>query len=92
MSINGIINMLVQTEISGTVLRLTLNDNATRNSLSEAMMLELLDNFATAANRTATPLTRIINSGMLHVMAGSLTALGIAWLIGRAFGVYLVSF
>ena len=48
---------------------------------------ELLENYATAANRTATPLTRIINSGMLHVMAGSFSALGIAWLIGRAFGV-----
>ena len=48
---------------------------------------ELLENYATAANRTATPLTRIINSGMLHVIAGSLSALGIACLIGRAFGV-----
>jgi Protein of unknown function (DUF1385)/CBS domain len=51
---------------------------------------ELLDNYATAANRAVTPFTRIINSGMLHVIAGSLAALGIAWLIGRAFGVELI--
>lgn len=51
---------------------------------------ELLDNFATAANRSATPFTRIINSGMLHVMAGSVVALGIAELFGRAFGVELL--
>lgn len=53
---------------------------------------ELLDNYATASNRTASPLTRIINSGMLHVIAGSFSASGIAWLIGRAFGVDLLSF
>jgi hypothetical protein len=52
---------------------------------------ELLDNYATAANRTAKPINRIINSGMLHVIAGSFAALGIAWLIGRAFGVDLLS-
>jgi Protein of unknown function (DUF1385)/CBS domain len=48
---------------------------------------ELLANYATASNRTASPLTRIINSGMLHVMAGSFAALGIAWIIEWAFGV-----
>lgn len=51
---------------------------------------ELLDNYATSSNRTASPLTRIINSGMLHVIAGSSSALGIAWLILQAFGVDLL--
>lgn len=53
---------------------------------------ELLEKYATATNRNVSPLTRIINSGLIHVIAGSNAALGIAWLIGRAFGVDLFSF
>ena len=52
---------------------------------------ELLDNYAVAANRSAGPFMRIYNSGMLHVMAGSFATLGIAWLIGLAFGVHLLT-
>jgi CBS domain-containing protein len=48
---------------------------------------QLLANYATASNRTATPLTRIINSGILHVMAGSFTTLLIIGLILRQFGI-----
>lgn len=53
---------------------------------------ELLDQYAVAANRTAGPFLRIYNSGMLHVMAGSFAALGIALAIGHAFGVRFLSF
>ena len=51
---------------------------------------QLLANYATASNRTATPLTRIINSGILHVMAGSSSTLLIIGLILRRFGIDII--
>lgn len=44
---------------------------------------ELLDNYAVAPRRTASPFTRILNSGILHVMAGSTTAYLLALLITK---------
>ena len=52
---------------------------------------ELLANYSVASHRVPSPLARILNSGMLHVMAGSFVALGIAWLIGQALGVQFLS-
>ena len=68
----------------------TKKPNAEQIASGIAAGNELLANYATAKNRSASLLTRIINSGMLHVIAGSFAALGIALLIGLAFGVDLL--
>lgn len=47
---------------------------------------ELLANYQIAPNRAASPGVRILNSGILHVMAGSAAASVIAELIARMFG------
>jgi protein translocase SecG subunit len=48
---------------------------------------ELLANYAVATHRTAGPLRRIFNSGMLHVMAGSFGTYAIVSLVAMAFGI-----
>jgi len=53
---------------------------------------ELLANYEVAPARSASPWVRIMNSGLLHVITGSLAALGIAFLIGKVFGIEIVSF
>jgi hypothetical protein len=51
---------------------------------------ELLANYAIAPNRIASPFARILHSGMLHVIAGSFAASGIAWLVERVFGIAIL--
>jgi hypothetical protein len=48
-------------------------------------------NYATAHHRVPNPFVRIFNSGMLHVMLGSLLAYGIASLVASCFGIPLGS-
>jgi hypothetical protein len=48
---------------------------------------ELLEKYAIAERRQANPFRRIINSGMLHVMSGSILAYLVLSLIAMAFGV-----
>jgi hypothetical protein len=48
---------------------------------------ELLDNYEKAANRKPTAMGRLLNSGILHVMAGSFLAYFIASLIALPFGI-----
>lgn len=48
---------------------------------------ELLSNFETASQRTVTPLGRLFNSGILHVISGSLLAYLVASLLAMPFGI-----
>jgi hypothetical protein len=48
---------------------------------------ELLNNYAVAEHRSASPFKRILNSGMLHVMSGSILAYVVVSLVAWAFGV-----
>jgi hypothetical protein len=52
---------------------------------------QLMANYATAHHRVPNPFVRIFNSGMLHVMLGSLLAYGIASLVASCFGIPLGS-
>lgn len=52
---------------------------------------ELLANYEVAPSRTPSPFQRIYTSGLLHVMAGSLLALLVAWVIQMLTGVDLVA-
>lgn len=53
----------IRSETLDGVLRLTLNDNATRNSLSESMMTELLAALAAAESDTAVQVIVIASTG-----------------------------
>ena len=51
---------------------------------------ELIANYEVAPKRNSSPGQRILNSGMLHVMAGSFTALGIGLLLGWIFKIDII--
>jgi len=70
----------------------TRTPNAKQLASGIAAGKELLANYEVAKDRSASPLKRILNSGMLHVMAGSFLTLGIAFLIQWLFGVHLMEF
>lgn len=70
----------------------TRTPNAQQLASGIAAGKELLSNYEVANDRSASPLKRILNSGMLHVMAGSFLTLGIAILIQWLFGVQLIAF
>ncbi len=46
---------------------------------------ELLEKYATSGTAGASIGQRLVNSGMLHVMAGSMSVMGLAWLLGELF-------
>lgn len=52
---------------------------------------ELLANYETASHRTVTPSVRLLNSGVLHVMAGAFLAYLVVSLIALPFGVKFLS-